>query len=267
MFHLLAYQTGAAATATPDLDMTAVPDSVFTARNGHFIFSERYKMLASFQNGVTPTRRRLNMPSLNTLGRHHFWPLEASATVPDLPGIADYRDFPIDIPLREELAVEATVSAAGPEQNNQLIWIGDMGWNRNLPVGQARITVRATGAVAGVANAWSGLGVLTLAENLRGGYYAMVGAQCFDAGTLAARFMFPRSSSAMVKPMRPGILCQEAIANSPLKENMGGFGVLGTFDSDEMPQVEIYANATAASVQEFRLDLIYFGNQVPQGYF
>lgn len=266
MFHLAAYSAQLAIGAT-DADIAAAPDTPFSPRNSHLIFSERYKILAAFANGVGLSRVRFNMPSLNVLGRQQIWPVEQSATIPDWPGFYDCRDYPIDLPMREELALEGTNTDAAAQQANVFLWLGDSNWNRNLPRGTQRITIRATGAVAGVANKWSGTGVITAAENLRGGYYTLVGAQCFDAGTLALRFAFPRGEPSAARQYRPGILCQEAIANSPLKENMGGFGPLGAFDSDELPQIEIFANATAASVQEMRLDLIYHGNNRPEGYF
>lgn len=265
-FHLAAYSAQLAIGAT-DADIAAASDAVFTRRSSHFIFSEAYKVLAAFANGVGLSRARFNAPTLNVLGRPQIWPVEQSATIPDWPGIYDCRDYPMELPLREEIAVEGTNTDAGAQQANVFLWLGDSKWNRNLPRGKQRITIRATGAVAGVANSWSGLGAITFTENLRGGYYTLIGAQCFDAGTLAIRFAFPRADPVNARQFRPGILCQEAIANSPLKENMGGFGVLGSFDSDEAPQIEIFANATAASVQEMRLDLVYHGNDVPSGYY
>lgn len=263
---MLAYQ-GTATLAAPNTKITAVADPIFSQRNTNFIFSEDYQMLASFYHGVTPTVARFNVPTWNTLGRQQIWPLEQSATIPDLPQMLDYRDFPLAFPKREEIAIEASCSAAGPEQHEAFLWIAPPGLNRNLPRGQQRIMVRATAAAPGTTLVWGALGAITFAENLRGGYYSLIGAQCFDAGTLAIRFLFPRGPQYGGRVLRPGILCTEAIANSPLKENMGGFGVLGAFDTDEPPQIEIYANATGASVQELRLDLIYHGNTRPEGYF
>lgn len=265
-FHMLAYSASLGAGAA-NTDVAAVADDNFTRRNSHYIFSERYKILAAFVNGVNASAGRLNVPTINAFARHHLWPVEIVATVPDWPGISDYRDYPIEIPTREELAIEGSNTDAGAQQFNALLWMGDDKWNRNLPRGQQRLTIRATGAVAGIAASWSTVGAITFAENLRGGYYTLAGAQCFDAGTLAVRFVFARNDPAGLKTMRPGILCTEAVGNSPLKENMGGFGALGAFDSDEPPQIQIFANATGASTQEMRLDLIYHGNSTPAGYY
>lgn len=262
---MLAY-SGTSTTAAPNTDEPAVVDPIFSRRNSHYIFSEPYLLLGAFHHGVTPTAARFNAPTLNVLGRMHIWPLEASATIPDLPQFGDYRDYPISLPLREEIAIETSCSAAGPEQNETFLWVAPTNWTRNLPRGQQRITVAATGAVAGVAASWSAAGAITFSENLRGGYYSLIGAQCFDAGTLAIRFIFPHAAPVNNRQLRPGVLCQEAIGNSPLRENMGGFGVLGAFDTDEPPQIEIFANATAASAQVIRLDLIYHGNSPPTSY-
>lgn len=266
MFHLLAYQ-GTATTAAPNTALLAVPDSVFSRRNNNFIFSGPYQMLAAFYHGVTPTAARFNVPTWNALGRHHIWPLEASATIPDQPQCQDLREYPISFPLREEISIEASCSAAGPEQHEAFLFISPPGWNRNLPRGERRITIAATGAVAGVAAAWSGLGAITLADGLKGGYYTLCGANCFDAGVLAVRFQFPRQPLVEGRQLRPGILAQEAIGNTPFLLNNGGFGPLGAFDSDELPSIEVFANATGASAQVLRLDLIYHGNARPEGYF
>lgn len=265
-FHMLAYEELTAQGATNE-DLDALVDPIFSTRNSHYIFSENYNLLAAFACGGDMTDVRFNIPSINTVGRHHVWPVERSTTIPDYPRIQDLRDFPLPLPVREELAIESSNNdGAATDQANVFLWIAPPGWNLNIPRGIQRITIAATGAVAGVAQAWSAAGAITFAENLRGGYYSIIGAQCFDAGTLALRFVFPRGNEVNGRQLRPGILCTEAIGNSPLEENMGGFGVLGSFDTDEPPQIEIYANASAASAQVLRIDLVYHGNSKPAGY-
>lgn len=260
-FALLAYEE-ALGVAAADTDLDRVPDAEFSSRNDHFIFSEQYMLLAAHYMAVSATRSRLNIPTLNGIGRHQLWPVERSATIADDPGWADYRESPILLPMNEELAVEGSNDlGAATENSTCFLWLSQPGWTRNLPRGIQRLTVRATGAVAGVAQAWSALGALTFAENLKGGWYSLLGAQLFDAGTLALRFVFDQPILAQGgRKMRPGVLCTEALGNKPLEANLGGFGVLGQFHTFSPPQIEIYANATAASTQEIRLDLAYHGD-------
>ena len=268
MFHLLAY-TGALGVNAADTALGGVADPVFSRRGtaNNFIFTGNYDILGAFYHAASATRARLNSPTLNAIGRMQLWPVERSATIPDDPGWMDWRSFPVAIPQNEEIGVEGSNDLGAATENSQcFLWVAPKSHSMNLPRGRQRLTVRATGAVAGVAQSWSSLGNLTFAENLRGGWYTLLGAQCFDAGTLALRFIFPAGQMAGGTNLRPGILCQEAIGNKPLPANMGGFGPMGNFNSFEPPQIEIFANATAASVQEIRLDLAYHGENYGGGF-
>lgn len=263
-FHLLAYAEAAVAAGATDTDITAAGADQFSRRNDHYIFSERYRILASSVMGASITRARLNMPTLNALARDQLWPIERSATVPDLPQFMDLRHDPLEVPLAEELAVETTNDLAmGTEDHTIFFWLAPPSWNRNLPHGD-RIQVRATGAVAGTAMAWSVRGAITFAENLRGGWYSVVGANCFDAGVRAFRLFPFQYRDDYGRQLIPGGLAQEAIGNSPLALNRFELGEWFRFHSFEPPEIQILANATGASTQEIRLDLVYLGRD--QGY-
>lgn len=260
-YHLLMYEE-ALGVAAADSDLDAVPDAEISNRNSHFILSEQFNLIAIYYMAASATRARLNVPTLNAIARHQIWPVDRSATVIADPSVPDLRDYPIALPLNEEIAVEGSNDlGAATENSTCFLFIAPPNWTRNLPRGLARVQVRATGAVAGVAQSWSLLGNLTFAENLRGGWYSIIGANCFDAGTLALRFVFPKPEIHQGRKLRPGIICQETIGNKPWPLNRGGLGVLGSFHSFEPPQIEIYANATAASTQEIRLDLVYHGTE------
>lgn len=257
MFHTLAYSlTGGAALA--DGDVTAPADQSFTRRNGHFIFSEAYNLIAAWVLGATITRARFNVPTLNAVARHQFWPVEVGTVVPARVYIQDLRDYPLALPINEEIAIEATNAAA--EQATAILTVATPDWNRNLPRGIQRLVVRATGAVALTAFTWSALGAIAFAENLRGGWYAVVGMQCFCPNMLAVRLVFPRVTAYNGRILRPGVLGQNAIANAPADWQMGGLGEFGRFHSFEPPQIECFGIAAGAAVQEIRLDLVYLGN-------
>jgi len=140
------------------------------------------------------------------------------------------------------------------------MWIAPPTWSKQLPPHIQRLTVRATASAAGTADSWGAFGALTLSDqDLRGGVYAVVGAQVFDAGSIAFRFNFGRAPYIQGRKLRPGGLCMEALANIPLPQQMGGQGVWGLFHTFELPTIQVFANASAASAQEIRLDLLYLG--------
>lgn len=260
MFHLLAWSEAGIAAGATDADINAVVDDEITTRNNHFILTEPFNALCFTCIETSVTRARLNIPTINAIARHQIFPIHRSSTVPSDFRWQDFRDWPFKLPVNEELAVEATNDlGAATEVSNAFSIIAPPSWNRNLPRGGQRINVRATGALAGVAQSWSGNGALTFAENLRGGWYTVVGAQCFDAGSLAFRLNFARPYMYGGRKLRPGNLCMEAIGNTPPFDYGNGFGVWGSFHSFEPPQFQILANASGASTQEIRLDLIYTG--------
>lgn len=259
-FHTLAY-TAALGVNAVDSPVLAVPDDEFSQRNSHYILSEDYWLGWAHYVALSALRARLNIPTINAIARHQIWPIPRSATVEDNPRVADYRDYPIDLPRNEEIAIEASNNlGAATEISTMAIWIIPQGWNRNIPRGTQRLTIRATGSLAGVAQLWSGLGNLTFAENLRGGWYSIVGVQMFCANALLGRLVFPRGPfGSGGRKFRPGFLATNAIGNMPWAPQMGQVGEYGRFHTFEPPQFQQFSIATGASVQEFWLDCVYLG--------
>lgn len=272
MFHLLKYKRAAAAAGGANLDMVAVPDSVFSARGGaggadHFIFSERYNLLAQAAMGVSVTDARWNIPHINSVARGHVWPFNRAATPPAHPKWHDLRNQPIPLPINEELAYEISNNlACGTEDETVFAWIAPPGWDRRMPVGEQRLIVAATAAAARVADAWSGLNPITFAENLRGGWYAVVGAWCQSANLRAFRLFFPRSPLVNGRQLRPGWFSTTALGDITFPGADDWLGHWGTFHSFELPQVEVYGDAAGADTQVLRLDVIYLGETAPAGY-
>lgn len=264
MFHLLAYFEQLAAAAT-DADINAVVDGEFTIRNNHPIFTEPYDLVGAFYNAADAVRARFNAPTLNTYGRHQLFPVLRSATIPDLPFVIDYRDYPIRLPIDEEIAIEGTNNAGAGDDTFVALLLAPPTWNRNLARGLWRFTCRATYNITSVDSAWSPLGAMTFAENLRGGWYAVLGMEVVDANVLYARLVFPRGNVVNGRRLRPGCLVDNAAGNRPWEGFRGGMGTWGRFHSFEPPQVEILANNAAAHSGEVRLDLVYLGDMTPAG--
>lgn len=260
MHHLAAYSASITAGATAT-DLAAVTDGEFTVRNSHLIFTDPLQLSGIFATGTGMLRPRFNVPTLNAIARFMVFPLNRSATVPSPANWVDLRDFPAPMPLNEEIAIEVGNDDAADQIQNVFLFLTQPGFSRNIPRGLARLNVRATGAVAGIAQSWSTEGNLTFTENLKGGWYSVNGVYLQDAGVLAYRIVFPNGNMVNGKRFRPGGIAMEAINNIPLDWYPAGMGEWGRFHSFEPPRLQVFANATGASTQEVRLDLTYLGER------
>jgi len=266
-FHMLNYGLTDAAGG-PDEDMIAAQDDVFTRRGGaggvdHYIFTDPINLIQAYHMNTAAVRARFNIPSWNHYGRQQIYPPNTSVTVPTNPQVHDLRDNPKAFPQNEEVAVEAVNSGAGGVRANVFLWVATPDWSKALTPGLYRQTVRFTAAAAGTANIWGVVAPIVFTDALVGGTYAVNGVEIFDAGTLAFRLLFPRGPQISGRNMRPGCLSKEAIGNIGLRNEvmeLSRYGEWGKFGTFEPPQIQILANATAASVQEGRMDLTYLGS-------
>jgi hypothetical protein len=260
-FHIAAFAV-AAGVNDNNVDVPAVADTIFTVRNNHFILTEQYNLLYAFAHGASILRARFNTPTLNAIARYQIWPVERSATIPDDPRGLDLRDMPLAIPLNEEIAVEESGNlGAATEREAVFIWLGTPDWSRNLPRNQYTLAVRFTATIAVNANAWSADVPITFTENLRGGFYDVLGAWVVGSSDLAFRFVFPRAQFAGQRQLRPGGLCQDSVGNTDWMGN-DALGYWGSFHSFEAPTLSVFALAAGATAIEGRLLLGYPGKSV-----
>lgn len=271
MFHTVAY-SAVTAQAAALADLPAVSDTILTVRNSHLIFTDDFLLRLAYGLGSSQTLMRFNTPTLNAYFRHQLWPFDfggaTPGVVPDRPAIIDYGDMPIKMPENEEIAIEVSnASGVGGERNSVFLWLFTADHQFAVPKGIFRGTARATYSITpAAAGAWSGASAFTFAENLRGGWYSVVGFNVFDASTLAARLIFPRARQYDGRVLRPGTLAQNAGGNRPDRKFDGGLGVYGVFHSFEPVQVEILSNTAALHTGECRLDLVYHGDSPPAGF-
>lgn len=258
MWHTIAAAESIAAAST-NADITFPTDGEITIRNDHLMLTEAFNLIGAVALGTGLTVPRLNAPLLNQIARHTFWPFNRSATIPSPVKFCDYRESPLPLPQNEEILFEAGNDDAGAQVQNLIAFISPPTRDRSIPGGKARVVLRATASVAGIAQNWSTEGNLTLAESIKGGWYSIINAHVFDAGSLAFRLVFPNPPLYAGRRMRPGGLCMEAIDNLPSPIQDGKTGVWGKFHSFELPRIQHFANATGASTQEIRLDCIYHG--------
>lgn len=259
MFHHLVY-ANLAAVADANVDMTAAADAVFSQRNGHYIFSENYRALAAAHLAVSATDSRWNVPSINAISRHHVYPVNRSATPPSFPRISDYRDVAVNIPVNEEFAVEESNNlGAATERTTHHLWIAPPTWTRNLPQGDRRLVLRATGAVTRTANTWSGVGAITFEQIPRGGWYCVNACFCQSANLRAFRLLFPRNQEYNGRILRPGGLVQNALGDLIKPYFDDGMGEWGRFHTFEPPQLEVWGDAAGADAQVLMLDVTFLG--------
>lgn len=264
MFALLGYTSSAAAGAT-NADLTALTDPDFTQRNGHYTFTERYRLLAACDIGANDTTASLLTPTWNAISRFNISPPTRSATPVSRGWLDLFMQMQPPIPLNEEFQFQTSNDAGAPVRTNGVLWIGTEDWNRNLPSGIMPFEIRCTAAATGVANAWSGATAITFEQSLRGGVYSICGAYFQGAGCIAARVIFPRQRLYQGRKLRPGHLVQNAVGDFPpmLGQYQSTiFGEWGRFHTFEPPQLEVWANAAGAVTIECRFRLVYLGTEL-----
>lgn len=270
MFHMLAY-TGSAAAGASNFDLTAAVDPEISQRNGHYIFTEQYQMLAAFNFEANATRGNFLAPSWNQYTKFNIWPPNRSATIPSNPQLDWWLLNPPKIPQNEEFQIQTSNNlGAASEQSTCFIWIAPSGsWNQNLPRGmdptpimevRCNFTTNTT-----TANSWSGLGPLTFEQSLRGGTYALVGCEYQGAALQACRFVFPRGPIFHNRRLRPGTLGSQALGDVPIDftpYQQFVWGEWGRFSTFEPPQVEWWSSAGGAIAVEMRLWLVYLSTDM-----
>jgi hypothetical protein len=264
MFHLLGYDVNAGVNDS-NVDETAfASDPAFSIRNGHYVFTEPYQVLAAYHAGASALRARFNVPSINAIAPHHIWGVNRSLTVPTPVVIEDYRAYPLRLPVAEEIAVQESGNlGAGNEHEKTFFWIAPPNWTRNVPDGILHLTVRATAAVTRGADSWGAFGALTFEQTLRGGWYSVVGAEVFEANSHAFLLNFPRQPQVQGRKLFPGGICLNAVGNVPAFLDRTWVGHWGTFHTFEPPTLAICATAAGAGTEEVRLDLVYHGDTPP----
>lgn len=267
-FALLDYNASAAGINTVNLDFTAVTDPDFSIRNGHYIFTEPYRLLASSIVGASVIRGRYQVPTWNAIGELTIFSANRSLQPPSNPQVDLYMAYPPAIPQMEEFQMQVSNNlGASTEQENAIIVIGTEDWSMNLPRGRLPILVRASFTVTPTINAWSGGQAITLSQSLRGGVYAVVGATVQGTNSMAFRIIFPRYRLYHGRKLRPGWLTQNAIGDVltnqlvPWQLQLGEWGRFHTF---ELPLVEVLGTTASSTTYQVFLWCVYLGEDVSQ---
>lgn len=245
MFHTVVYQASLGATA--DTDCPAITDNIMLIQNNHIVPQQDMQIIYAYAGAVTLLRSKFTSPSLRQFSPPFIRPIDTVASPSSRTPIADYRQNPLTIKALEELAVQSTDSATGPNVGNIVVGLQ---YQPNIPAQSGQIiTMRGTGATAVTANAWS-TAAMTWADTLPAGTYQCVGLSGFSATGITARLIFDQQY------YRPGAVIGANGGIIPHSMFLkGGLGVWGTFTANRMPNIEFFCTS-ADNAQEVYLDLV-----------
>jgi hypothetical protein len=269
MPHVLLAYTGSNPGAANNVDLTALTDPDFSIRNGHYIFTESYKVAYLFAQSTGMTDARLLTPTYAALNSDGFRiaGFQQSAGVGGVPTLADRLIMqPLMIPQMEEFQFQGSKATATAAQQYGLMSLITDNWNANLEAGPQIMMEATTASFTPAANVWSGPQALVMNANPRGGVYQVIGASVQQtADTLAFRLIFPRSPYYHGRKLRPGWVAQNAIGSFEdviTQVNRFHLGSWGYFHTFELPMVEVLATTSAAMQPVIRLWTVYLGGDL-----
>ena len=239
--------TFVAAGNTANTNQPPVQDGIMVIQNSHFLPQRDMYLLYGYHSGVTEQRARITTPKTRQISPIFIRPINAALLPATLTRPADYRSNPFRLAALEEIAVESTNSAVGP--NNSFTVLGLSPGPSNPPASGDVYTMRGTGTGTAGAAAWTQI-VMTWADTLPAGRYQCVGLNASSATMIAARLIFDQQA------WRPG--CIGGVDETTIQDQMfrfGGLGVWGEFNAYAMPNVEVLCNAADAAYIVY-LDLI-----------
>lgn len=254
-FHVAAYRGSVPAT-TADVDIAAVQDNQLTIANTHFVLPQKAKLAWVAGFGVNLSRLLLNTPKMRTVGLPSLVPINIVATVPSPVNIVDLTNQQMWLDMIDEIAVQASSTDAGAQTMTAVVAF-QFGYKQipSAPV----YRIRATGTITAVAGSWTG-GAMALTQTIPRGTYAVAGMDIVGTNLLAARLAFAGQG------MRPGVIARNAVSGvpHPMFQNQE-MGVLGEFDSINLPTLEILSGGANTS-QEIFIDLIQMTGQAVLNY-
>jgi hypothetical protein len=265
-FATLVYNAPAAGVNTVNLDFTAALDPDFSQRNGHYIFTESYRLMGSAMVGVSVIRGRYQVPTWNAIGEFVLFNANRALQPPSNPQYDWWEPRQANIPVNEEFQVQVSNNlGAATEIENVVLHLITDDWTANIPAGRLIIPIRVSFTVTPTLNAWSGPQILTFSQSLRGGVYAVVGGTLQGTNSVAWRIIFPRYRLYHGRKLRPGALIQTAIGDvitnqhNPWMMEMGEWGRFHTF---EPPTIEVFGTAAVSTTYQGFLWLVYIGEDL-----
>lgn len=247
-FHLLAYYKNT--TNTTAIDMTAAPDPIVSQRNGHYLLTDKWNMIAATVLGATVTEANILSPTLNAVGKFNINPVNVSDTVPSPPRMDFWMGFPMPLPEQEEIQLQVNASGTDTVGATGLLWIATPSWNDRQSKGIPPLpmfTIKFTATPTLVPGQWSTIQQLTFEQSLRGGTYAIAGMEIVGTNVLAGRVVLPQGPQINGRTLRAGVLASNTYGDVTLLTGTKGpfaFGQFGIFSTAELPQMDFIGVGT-----------------------
>lgn len=235
-FHTAAYF--ASLGAVTDADVPVISDDILPQTNSHHFPSRDMKLICAYVSGVTLVRAKIVTPKTRQYGFQYIEPVNAALLPATDPAFTSWYDFPFMLNKEEEVAVQATESAVGPNNIYAVIWVADQ--LEPVAPGDA-FWIRVTSSTAAVASAWTTL-TSTFDVNLPQGLYDVVGLRHESTNSIAARLIFENQY------LRPGVLGGvDSSFKQPWEFRTHKLGRFGSFRTNSLPRIQVLANAADAS--------------------
>lgn len=247
MQHLLVYTKAQSASASLAA-LTALADpAIPTDQSGRYLLPQQMQLLAALVAGTNITAAQVNSPYFRRTFLPSLWPLVSGVTWTTDPNIIDYRTNPMTLPALEGIEVD-TSNGSGTNQHVAGLFIADT-LPQNLNGSQV-YSLAFTSSITSVAYTFVS-GSMTLSQTLPQGQYALVGAQVCSATIMFARFLMPGMA------YRPGVVGTPAVTGRPpWQGRKQPMGVMGSFYSTSLPQLEIFCSGADTAGQVGSIDLV-----------
>jgi len=199
--------------------------------------------------GVDMAFGEIRAPSIKQVGYQIATKLRIIYTTLDTHMLDSFEEGGRELQIGENLAAAGFHVNGAPQDQYLVAWLSN--GKESIPDGQI-VPTMFIGAGTLIAEAWT-QAVLEPVETLLAGKYAVVGMKVITATGIVARLII-----AGQQP-RPGCIVLPNISAIDTGEfRQGKAGLLGTFDSRNIPQIEVWAVA-GDTKEEVILDLIYLG--------
>lgn len=229
--------------------LTAIGFSQDTITNNKILLPKPMELRLATLMGTGLASARIQTPLLIQTASNQLRPFTVGTTFGTNPNTADFLMNGVKLRQGENIDVQTTNTDAGAQVHTAVLQLGD--YNYSVPAGQ-RIKIRATGATALTAGAWTRV-PLTYDDNLPAGEFAIVGMEVFSATGIIGRLDTPGVA------LRPGVPCVTSLANRAFwAQYEPMFGELGRFTNTSLPALEIFATAADTS-QQVWLDIVRLG--------
>ncbi len=235
-YHLAAYTLNIANVA--NTDVPALVDDILTIFNGHFLLRKPYQLVQAFVCAQSLTRARFDSPTMRFYGNPYIRPHNVGVLPLSNPNVAKWISRPFQLPMGEEIAIQATDSVGTTERLNALIWL--MAAMEALPPGNV-YPVRFTSTGTAVVNSWTTI-PYTMDTGIPTGQYAMVGSELQSSNGVAHRWIFDEQQE------RPGHISQGTLGGRVTDEDyLWTLGTMGRFYNTSLPRLQVLCNAGDAA--------------------